>query len=78
MRYAFRSRCVFLSPDIADGIVKTHIVIEDSKYSFHSGATVRSGIFVVFPDLKDRIVEADIHEQIMGSDHCPVSLILSL
>ena len=38
----------------------------------------RLDYFLVSPDLKDRIVTADIHEDVLGSDHCPVSLVLSL
>lgn len=38
----------------------------------------RLDYFMVSPDLKDHIVAADIHEDVYGSDHCPVSLILSL
>ncbi|MFO7168924.1 MAG: exodeoxyribonuclease III [Chloroflexota bacterium] len=30
------------------------------------------------PDLRDRIVDADIHCEVMGSDHCPVSLTLAV
>ena len=38
----------------------------------------RLDYFFVSPDLKDRIVEAEIHADIQGSDHCPVSLTLEL
>jgi exodeoxyribonuclease III len=38
----------------------------------------RLDYFMVSPELKDRIVSADIHEEVMGSDHCPISLVLSL
>jgi len=38
----------------------------------------RLDYFMVSPDLKDRIVAADIHMDVFGSDHCPVSLVLSL
>jgi len=38
----------------------------------------RLDYFMVSPDLKDHIVSADIHEDVFGSDHCPVSLILSI
>jgi len=38
----------------------------------------RLDYFLVSPDIKDHIVTADIHDDIFGSDHCPVSLILSL
>ncbi len=30
--------------------------------------------FVVSEDLKDRLKDARIHSQVMGSDHCPVEL----
>jgi exodeoxyribonuclease-3 len=37
----------------------------------------RLDYFMVSPDLKEAIVAADIHEDVYGSDHCPISLILS-
>lgn len=38
----------------------------------------RIDYFFVTPDLKDAIVGADIHEDVEGSDHCPISLELTL
>ncbi len=38
----------------------------------------RLDYFLVSPDLKEKIVAADIHDDILGSDHCPVSLTLAL
>ena len=38
----------------------------------------RIDYFLVSDALKDSLVDADIHENIFGSDHCPVSLKLSL
>jgi exodeoxyribonuclease-3 len=38
----------------------------------------RLDYFFVSPDLKGRIIEAEIHADVMGSDHCPVSLTLDL
>jgi exodeoxyribonuclease-3 len=38
----------------------------------------RLDYFFVTPDLKDHIVAADIHMDVMGSDHCPISLTLEL
>lgn len=38
----------------------------------------RLDYFFVSPDLKDRILDAGIHDDILGSDHCPVSLTLDL
>ncbi len=37
----------------------------------------RIDYFVVSNDLKDRLVDAKIHTDILGSDHCPVELQLS-
>jgi exodeoxyribonuclease-3 len=36
----------------------------------------RLDYFMVSPDLKSKIVSAEIHDEVMGSDHCPVSLVL--
>ena len=38
----------------------------------------RLDYFMVSPDLQERIAAADIHDEVPGSDHCPVSLTLSL
>jgi exodeoxyribonuclease-3 len=38
----------------------------------------RLDYFLVSPDLRDRIIEADICTDIPGSDHCPVTLTLDL
>ncbi|MCX6018524.1 MAG: exodeoxyribonuclease III [Chloroflexi bacterium] len=38
----------------------------------------RIDYFFVTPDLRDAVVGADIHEAILGSDHCPISLELRL
>ena len=38
----------------------------------------RLDYFMVSPDLQERIAAADIHDEVLGSDHCPVSLTLSL
>ena len=38
----------------------------------------RIDYFFVSPDLKDLVVEADIHPDVMGSDHCPISLTLDV
>ncbi len=38
----------------------------------------RLDYFMVSPDLRDRIIAADIHDEVPGSDHCPVSLVLSI
>jgi exodeoxyribonuclease-3 len=38
----------------------------------------RLDYFLVSPDLKSKIVAAEIHDDVMGSDHCPISLTLDL
>ena len=38
----------------------------------------RLDYFMVSPDLKERVVAADIHDEVMGSDHCPVSLVVEV
>lgn len=38
----------------------------------------RLDYFFVSPDLQSQIVEAEIHADVLGSDHCPVSLTLGI
>lgn len=38
----------------------------------------RIDYFVVSEDLKDKLVDAKIHTEVMGSDHCPVELDIDL
>jgi exodeoxyribonuclease III len=38
----------------------------------------RLDYFMVSPDLKEHILAADIHEAVLGSDHCPISLVLAV
>lgn len=38
----------------------------------------RIDYFLVSPSLRDKLVDAKIHTQVMGSDHCPVELDISL
>ena len=52
-----------------------------SWWSYLGGARSRNAgwridYFVVSERLRDRLVSASIHDQIMGSDHCPVELVL--
>ena len=52
-----------------------------SWWSYIGGARSRNAgwridYFVVSERLKDQLVSASIHDQIMGSDHCPVALVL--
>ena len=54
-----------------------------SWWSYRAGARVRNvgwriDYFFVSEDLKEKIVDADILDHIMGSDHCPVKLVLEV
>ena len=56
--------------------------IQYTWWSYRAGARQKNvgwriDYFVVSPQLKDRMVDAQIHDQVFGSDHCPVSLTLS-
>ena len=51
------------------------------SYRFHArenNAGWRIDYFVVSDSLRDRIVSTDIHNEIFGSDHCPVELVLDI
>ncbi len=72
----------------AAGLVDTyrHLYPDKVKYSWWDMVTRarernvgwRLDYFMVSGDLKDRIRAADIHDDVLGSDHCPVSLVLDL
>ena len=38
----------------------------------------RIDYFLTSEDVKDKLVSADIHDKVMGSDHCPVELVIDL
>ena len=38
----------------------------------------RIDYFLVSESLKDKLVDADIHTDVMGSDHCPVELLIEI
>ena len=47
------------------------------SYRFHArekNAGWRIDYFCVSESLKDRLVDAKIHTEVLGSDHCPVEL----
>ena len=51
------------------------------SYRFHArerNTGWRIDYFIVSESIKERIVSADIHSDIMGSDHCPVEIVLDL
>ena len=48
------------------------------SYRFHArekNAGWRIDYFLVSDDLRQKIVTAEIHSEIFGSDHCPVELV---
>lgn len=54
-----------------------------SWWSYRAGARARNvgwriDYFFVSQDLKEKIISADILDQVMGSDHCPISLTLDI
>ncbi|MCB1616172.1 MAG: exodeoxyribonuclease III [Pseudomonadales bacterium] len=63
-----------------------HLHPDDKKYSwwsYRAGARERNvgwriDYFISSPEITERITSAEIHNEITGSDHCPVSLTLSL
>lgn len=54
-----------------------------SWWSMRGGARAKNvgwriDYFFISPDLLERVVDAEIHADVMGSDHCPISLTLDL
>ena len=52
-----------------------------SWWSMRSGARAKNigwriDAFYITPDLRDRVIAAEIHADVLGSDHCPISLTL--
>ncbi len=73
---------------IDEGYVDTYRALNPHKegayswWSYIGGARERNvgwrlDYFFISPDLTPRVVTADIHADVYGSDHCPVSLTLS-
>lgn len=74
----------FLAHGYVDTFRHVHGDIKDrySWWSYRANARAnnvgwRIDYFYVSEDLKDNIVDAQIHDDIEGSDHCPISLELS-
>jgi len=73
---------------VESGFVDTYRLINNDKveyswWSQRSGSRARNvgwriDYFFVSSNLKDKIKNAQIHPQVMGSDHCPISLTLDL
>lgn len=72
----------------AAGLVDTfrHLHPDTVKYTWWDMVTRarernvgwRLDYFMVSSDLQDRVVGAEIHDDVPGSDHCPVSLVLEV
>lgn len=63
----------YFNPDVKD-------IYSWWSYRFHArekNAGWRIDYFIVSECLKERLVSAGIHTEIMGSDHCPVELVIS-
>ena len=76
-----------LSILLNDGFIDTYRYFNPKKENIYSWWSYRfnarknnSGwridYFLVSENLKDRLVSADIHTEILGSDHCPAELII--
>lgn len=70
------------------GLVDTYRMLnpDSQKYTWWDQVTRsrernvgwRIDYFLISQDLKDRVAAAEIHDDVMGSDHCPISLTLTL
>jgi len=70
------------------GLIDTfrHLYPDTVKYSWwdqRTGARAKNigwrlDYFFVSPDLKGKIVDAAIHDDVLGSDHCPISLTIKV
>lgn len=54
-----------------------------SWWSYRGGARERNvgwriDYFFITPDVQDHVIDAQIHSDVMGSDHCPISLTVDL
>ena len=73
---------------LSTGLVDTYRYLypENVKYSWWSymfnarknNAGWRIDYYLVSEDIKDKIIDAEIHNEVFGSDHCPVSLTIDL
>jgi exodeoxyribonuclease-3 len=64
----FRSR----NPDLAGAYTWWAQV----TFSREKNVGWRLDYFFITPDLQARVIDARIHPEVLGSDHCPVSLTL--
>ena len=85
-KYAIKSLAA-ATQELKEGYIDTyrHFYPEQEEvyswWSMRSGARPRNvgwrlDYFITSPDMVDSLTEATIHTDIMGSDHCPVSITL--
>lgn len=74
---------------IEEGYIDIYRDLNPEKEGAYSWWSMRSGarqknvgwridMFYISPDLRDKVATAEIHADVMGSDHCPISLSLNL
>lgn len=74
---------------IEEGYIDIYRDLNPEKEGAYSWWSMRSGargknvgwridMFYISPDLRDKVETAEIHADVMGSDHCPISLTLNL
>ena len=73
---------------LSTGLIDTYRYLypENVKYSWWSymfnarknNAGWRIDYYLVSEDIKDKIIDAEIHNEVFGSDHCPESLTIDL
>jgi exodeoxyribonuclease-3 len=78
---------VWIDKVVEEGYIDIYRALNPDKEGAYSWWSNRAGArernvgwridyFFITPDLRDRVVSAEIHPDVMGSDHCPVSLTL--
>lgn len=78
---------VWIDAIIADSYIDIFRDLNSNLAGAYSWWTARAGArernvgwrldyFFITPDLRDKVITAEIHPDVMGSDHCPVSLTL--
>ena len=85
--YTIEERTAF-NTLLSTGLIDTYRYLypENVKYSWWSymfnarknNAGWRIDYYLVSEDIKDKIIDAEIHNEVFGSDHCPVSLTIDL
>ena len=79
----------WLDEFVAQGYIDTWRHLNPDKEGGYSWWSMRGGAreknvgwridyFYISPDLQDKMTAADIHADVLGSDHCPISLTLDL